>query len=244
MNYLAEVTRWLTAPQNWAGPAGIGNRLSEHVQISLLSVALACVVALPAGLAIGHLRRGRFVVVSVANLGRAIPSFAILALALPVTIGLGLGLGFWPTVIALFLLAIPPILTNTYVGIEGVDADTVEAARGMGMSGAEVLFRLELPLAAPLVVAGLRTSVVQVVATATLAALVAWGGLGRFIIDGFAIRDNVQILGGAILVAALAVAAELLFEALERLVTPMTARSKQAAMPGPGAEAAATGRQA
>lgn len=244
MNYLAEVTRWLTDPQNWAGPAGIGNRLSEHVQISLLSVTLACVVALPAGLAIGHFRRGRFVVVSVANLGRAIPSFAILALALPVTIGLGLGLGFWPTVIALFLLAIPPILTNTYVGIEGVDADTVEAARGMGMSEAEVLFRLELPLAAPLVVAGLRTSVVQVVATATLAALVAWGGLGRFIIDGFAIRDNVQILGGAILVAALAVAAELLFEALERLVTPMTARSKLAAMPGPGAEAAATGRQA
>lgn len=220
IDFVRQVGQWFL--ENWAGQAGIGHRLVEHVEISMLSVAVSAVFALPVGLWIGHTKRGAFFVVSVANLGRAIPSFAILALALPFTIRLGLGLGFWPTVIALFLLGIPPILTNAYTGVANVDADVLESARGMGMRPRQVLFRVELPLAVPLILAGIRTAAVQVVATATLAALVAWGGLGRFIVDGFAVRDNIRIFGGAVLVALLAVATEVVFGSIERVMTPRT----------------------
>ena len=217
MEVLSSVLEWFRDPANWSGSTGVPARILEHIYISFLSVGLSAVVALPAALYIGHTKRAEFLVVSVANLGRAIPSFAILAIMLPITIRMGLGLGFWPTVIALFLLGIPPILTNTYVGIQGVDADTIEAARGMGMTGGQILRKLEVPLAAPLIVAGFRTALVQVIATATLAALVAWGGLGRFIIDGFAVRDDARIAAGAILVAALAIAAELSFGLVQRI---------------------------
>lgn len=220
MNLLQQVFQWFMATENLSGPAGVWARLFEHLQISGLSVGLGALVALPFGLFIGHTRKGEFLVVSITNLGRAIPSFAILAIALPFTIRAGLGLGFWPTVLALWLLAIPPILTNTYVGIQGVDPDAIEAARGMGMSPAQILSKIEVPLAAPLIVVGFRTAAVQVIATATLAALVAWGGLGRFIIDGFAVRDSVQITAGALLVAALAVITELVFGTIQRFVTP------------------------
>ena len=222
MSVLTEAVGWLLDPQNWQGAGGIDTRFVEHVQISALAVGLASVVAIPLGLYIGHTKNAEFVVVSISNIGRAVPSFAILAIALPVTIRLGLGLGFWPTVIALFALAIPPVLTNTYVGVKSVDPDQVEAAKAMGMRPAEILRRLELPLASPLVVAGVRTASVQVVATATLAALVAWGGLGRFIVDGFAVRDNARILGGAFLVAILAISTELALGGLERIVRPRT----------------------
>lgn len=215
----------MTEPANWSGTSGIPNRLVEHVQISALTVMVAAFVAIPAGLFIGHTGKGRFLVVTLSNAGRAIPSFAILALALPFTIKLGLGLGFWPTFVALFVLAVPPILTNTYVGVAGVDRDIVEAARGMGMAGGQILRRLELRLAAPVIMVGMRTAAVEVVATATLAALVAWGGLGRFIIDGFAVRDDARILGGAILVALLAIATELFLGVVEKLVRPVTSSS-------------------
>ncbi len=220
MGVISEAAGWLTDPANWSGPGAIPHRLFEHVQISGVTVLAAALIAIPAGLLIGHTGKGRFLVVTLSNVGRAIPSFAILALTLPVTIKLGLGLGFWPTFIALFVLAVPPILTNTYVGVAGVDRDIVEAARGMGMAGGQVLRRLELRLAAPVIMVGLRTAAVEVVATATLAALVAWGGLGRYIIDGFAVRDDARILGGAILVALLAIATELLMGRVERLVRP------------------------
>ncbi|MBW3588687.1 MAG: ABC transporter permease [Actinobacteria bacterium] len=217
MEVLSAVFEWFRDPANWSGSTGVPARMFEHIYISFLSVGISAAVALPAALYIGHTKRAEFLVTSIANLGRAIPSFAILAIMLPITIRMRLGLGFWPTVIALFLLGIPPILTNTYVGIQGVDADTIEAARGMGMTGGQVLRKLEIPLAAPLIVAGFRTALVQVIATATLAALVAWGGLGRFIIDGFAVRDEARIAAGAILVAALAIAAELSFGLVQRL---------------------------
>jgi osmoprotectant transport system permease protein len=225
MDIAAQALAWFSDPARWSGPGGIPQRLTEHVQISALTTVLAALLAIPVGLYLGHTRRGEFAVVALSNLGRAIPSFAILALALPITIRLGLGLGFWPTVIALFLLAVPPILTNTYVGVAGVDPDTVEAARGMGLSESQILTNLELRLAAPVVMVGLRTAAVQVVATASLAALVAWGGLGRFIIDGFAVRDNAQIVGGALLVTSLAVLTELGLGGVEKLVTPRTASS-------------------
>lgn len=220
MNVLEELFTWLTDPVNWSGFSGIPLRLVEHLRISAISLLAAAAVALPAGLYIGHTRRGEAFVVSIANLGRAIPSFAILALAFPLSLRLGLGLSDWPAIAALFFLGIPPILTNTYVGVKGVDPDTMEAARGMGMSGREVLRSIEIPLAAPLIVAGLRISAVQIVATATLAALVAGGGLGRFIVDGFAQANDGMTMGGAVLVAALAIATELGFGLLERATTP------------------------
>ncbi|HEX2149827.1 MAG TPA: ABC transporter permease [Actinomycetota bacterium] len=222
MGVVAEAFAWLSDGANWSGTGGIPNRLFEHVRISLATVLAAAAIAIPAGLAIGHTGKGRFLVVSLSNVGRAIPSFAILGLALPVAIKLNLGLGFWPTFIALFALALPPILTNTYVGVAGVDRDLVEAARGMGMAETEILRRLEVRLAAPVIMVGLRTASVEVVATATLAAIVAGGGLGRFIIDGFAVRDDARILGGAILVAVLAIFTELFLGGVERLARPRT----------------------
>jgi osmoprotectant transport system permease protein len=224
MNVFAEMARWFADGKNWTGRNGVPTRLLEHIEISAAGVALALLVALPVGLLIGHVRRGEFLAVSIANLGRAIPSFAILSIVFQIMLTYfgKAAFGFWPTVIALFLLAIPPILTNTYVGVEGVDRDTVEAARGMGMTGGQVLTRLELPLALPLMIAGIRTAAVQVVATATLAALIAGGGLGRYIIDGFAQGDTPQVLAGAVLVAVLAILTELGFGLLERVVSPRT----------------------
>ena len=222
--FLSQVVDWFTDPMQWSGSRGIPMRLLEHVITSSASVIIAAAVALPLAMYIGHRRRFELFVVSVANLGRAVPSFGLIVLFL-IMFGLWLR---WPAplrppiILAMVLLAIPPILTNAYVGIQTVDADTVEAARGTGMTEGQVLRQIELPLAAPLIVAGLRTAAVQVVATATLAAIGPGGGLGRFIFDGFATRDLAEVFGGAVLVAVLAIVVELAFGALERLVTPTT----------------------
>ncbi len=221
---IANVLTWLFDSTNWSGSTGIPVRLLQHVELSFSAVAVALLVAIPVGMAIGHTRRAEFLVVSIANLGRAVPSFAILTVVYQLMLNwpktASLAFGYWPTVVALFLLAIPPILTNTYVGIQAVDQDTVEAARGMGLTGRQVLLRLEVPLAMPLIVAGTRTAAVQVVATATLAALIGGGGLGRFIIDGFAQGNEAMAAGGAVLVAVLAILTELAFGVLDRLLRP------------------------
>ncbi len=223
MNIITETVRWFAEGSHWSGSSGVPARVFEHVQIALVAVAIAAIIALPAGLFIGHTRRAEFLAVSAGNLGRALPSFGILALVFPFTLRYAPGsIGFAPTLIALFLLAIPPILTNTYVGIQNVDPDATEAARGMGFSGSQVLFQLEVPLAAGLIVAGFRTAAVQVVATATLGAVFAWGGLGRFIVDGFAQGDDAMIVAGALLVALLAIVTEVAFGVLERAVTAKT----------------------
>jgi osmoprotectant transport system permease protein len=228
MNEFARAIHWIFTASNWDQVnfnTGIRGQLAYHVELSVISLVIAAAVAVPVGLLVGHKRRGQFLAVSVANLGRAIPSFALLVLAFIVISNLWPSLGFsmLPTIIALVLLAIPPILTNTYVGIQSVDADTVEAARGMGLSERQVLTRLEIPLAAPLIMAGLRTSAVTVVATATLAGFAGGGGLGVFLYAGFAQQGQEQVLiGGAILVAVLAIVTEVLFARLERLVTPRT----------------------
>ena len=228
MDVLGDAVRFFTDPTNWSGSTGIPVRLWEHVQISFYATMLAAAVALPAGLTIGHTRKGEFVASSVGNIGRALPSFGVLGLIFPFTLRFFPGsIGFAATLIALFLLAIPPILINTYVGVQNVDRDTVEAARGMGMDWRHLLLVLEIPLAAPLIIAGIRNAAVGVVATATLGALVAWGGLGRFIVDGFAIRDEGQIIAGAVLVAGLAVVTELGIGALERAATPQGLRSRR-----------------
>jgi osmoprotectant transport system permease protein len=207
---------WLTTAAHWSGGGGIVHRLWEHVAVSVVVVAIAMTIAMPIGVVFGHTGRGGFVAINITNIGRALPSFGLLVLfALVLGLRSSFGFGVLPIVLTLVLLAIPPIVTNTYVGVREVDADVREAARGMGMTGMQVLRRVELPLALPLIMAGLRTSAVQVVATATLGAAVAWGGLGRFIVDGFSNRDNPQIFGGAVIVALLAVVTDGLFALLQ-----------------------------
>lgn len=216
MDPLRELAEWFADPARWTGADGIPSRLIEHVGLSGLVVTVALAIALPVGLYIGHTGRGAIVAIGAANLGRAVPSYALLLMFFPI-----FGLGFGTAFPALVLLAIPPVLTNTYVGLRDVDRDTVEAARGMGMTETQLLGIVELPIALPVIVAGARTAAVQVVATATLAALVAGGGLGRYIVDGFALQDDGRLLGGAILVATLALATERLFTLVERrLVSP------------------------
>ena len=206
------VVAWFLDPANWTGTSGIPNRTIEHLQLSILAILIAALVAIPVGLFIGHTGRGAVATVAVGNLGRAVPSYAMLVIFVPI-----LHIGFTNALAALVLLAIPPILTNTYAGMRGVDREMIEAGRGMGMTELALLRRVELPLALPVVIAGLRVAAVAVVATATLAALVGGGALGRFIVDGFALRDTPQLVGGAILVGVLAVLTERSFTLVERL---------------------------
>jgi len=222
---LVALARWLTDPANWQGPHGIPVRVFEHIELSAFSVFVALVIAMPIALYLGHTGRGGFAAINVANVGRALPSLALLALGLVIAISLGLGLGFWPTVFALVPLAIPPIVTNTYVAIREVDRDIVEAARGMGLSEGQILRRIEVPLGLPVILSGIRTAAVNVVATATLGALVAGGALGRFIVDGLALQEYDQLMAGALLVALLAVATEVSFAALERATVPAGMRA-------------------
>jgi osmoprotectant transport system permease protein len=220
MSALSDLVHWLTNPANWQGPHGIPVRLLEHIELSAFSVLVALLIAMPVALYLGHTGRAGFVAINVANVGRALPSLALLAFGLVIAIALGLGLGFWPTVFALVPLAIPPILTNAYVAVREVDRDVVDAARGMGLSEGQILRSIEVPLGLPLMLSGVRTAAVNVVATATLGALVAGGALGRFIVDGLALQEYDQLMAGALLVALLAVATEVSFAALERATVP------------------------
>lgn len=205
------IAAWFLDPSHWSGTNGVPWRVGEHLLMSGLAVAIGVAISLPAGLVIGHTGRGEQVATAVAGLGRAVPSYALLILFVPF-----LGLGFSSALPALILLAIPPILVNTVAGIRDVDADTVEAGRGMGMTAREVLLDVELPAALPAITVGLRTSAVQVVATATLVALVAGGGLGRYIVDGFALQQDDRLFAGALLVALLALATDRAFGLAQR----------------------------
>ena len=220
MTLLGDVARWFADPANWQGPHGIPVRVLEHIELSGLAVVVAVAIAMPVALYLGHVGRGGFIAINVANIGRALPSLALLAFGLIIAISVGLGLGFWPTMFALVPLAIPPIVTNTFVAVRQVDRDVVDAARGMGLAERQILARIEVPLGLPLMLAGIRTAAVNVVATATLGALVAGGALGRFIVDGLALQEYDQLMAGALLVALLAVATEVSFAALERATVP------------------------
>jgi osmoprotectant transport system permease protein len=215
--FFSRLYDWFTTAANWHGEGGIPNRLWEHFQLCALAVGVAALVAIPLGVFFGHRKRGAFVAATVVNVGRALPSFAILAIAV---ITLGFGIGFWPIWLALFVLAMPPMFTNSVTAIHGVRPDVLESARGMGMRPRKILFAVELPLAAPLIVAGLRIAAVTVIATAPLGALIAWGGLGRFIIDGLSVQDYPQVAGGAIIVALFSIAAEIGFGFIEKGLTP------------------------
>jgi osmoprotectant transport system permease protein len=195
-------------------PGLLADKIGEHLLLSGAALAVSLLIAVPLGLWLGHLHRGSFIAVTLANIGRALPSLAVIAILLA-----PLGVGFFTNMVALVVLAVPPILTNTYVAIDGVDRDAVEAASGMGMRDRDVLLRVELPLGLPLLFAGVRTAAVYVVATATLAGIAGGGGLGDIIVDQASYRLQ-GVLGAAICVALLALAVEVLFAGLQRAVTP------------------------
>jgi osmoprotectant transport system permease protein len=219
VNYFQQAIEWLNDPLNWTNPGGIEERLVEHLRISAAAVLLGCLIAWPLGVWLGHVGRGGGLVVLVSNVTLAIPTLALLTLISLSAIGFG-----EPAIIlALTVFAIPPLLANAYTGLREVDPEVRDAARGMGLSGWQMLWRVELPLAVPYLAAGFRTAAVQVVATASLAALVAGGGLGQIISEGFGLTLAVgggQVIAGGILVAALALLVEGTFAMVERMVTP------------------------
>lgn len=235
-----------TDPANWDGPRGIPIRLWEHLLLSVFAVAVATAIALPAGLYIGHTNRFAMLGINLANVGRAIPSYAVMVMILPVALAwaptLGydprLGLSFIPIFLAMVLLAIPPILVAAFSGLREVDRDLVESARGMGMRERQILGRIELPLAAPILVGGFRTAMLQVIATATIGAILSGGGLGRFVIDGIARRNDGMLYAGVILVAGLAIGVDVGMSWLQRRLMPRGLRPEMTARgAAPGASA-------
>ena len=218
MNFLGRVVDWFTTAAHWQGDTGVPHRLLEHMQISLAAVLTAALIALPIGVGLGHLRRGGVLATNVANVGRALPSLALLIVFQGI-----FGIGTKTAYAAMVALALPPMLTNSYVGMRDVDRDVREAAKGMGMSGRQTLWRVELPMAAPLILAGVRTAAVNVIATATLAAIVAGGGLGRFIVDGLAQQDSPQVFAGALLVAVLSIVTDAVLGWIQRRLVASSA---------------------
>jgi osmoprotectant transport system permease protein len=214
------IVHWLTDPANWSGPDGVPTRLFEHVWYCALALVVASVVAIPSGLAIGHTGRGRFLAVNLAGAARAIPSLGLLyVLVLWLFPKLSGDSAFLvPTLIVLVILAIPPLMAGAYAGVEGVDPAARDAARGMGMTGGQVLRKVEVPCALPLVFSGLRSATLQVVATATIAAVAGTGGLGRYLIDGQKVQDFPQMASGALIVALLALGSDLLLALVQRRV--------------------------
>lgn len=223
MSAIGEFIDYITTAGNWTGPKGLWRLTLNQLLVSGIAVTVAAVIAIPAGLGFGHTRRGGLTAMSVANIGRALPSFAVLVLAFGVFSQAGRGLSIWPTAVALTLLAIPPMFTNTYTGVRGVDPGTLDAAAGMGMRRIQQLLKVEAPIALPLVMTGLRVSTTQVVATATLGAWVGFQCLGTLIFEGFAQQDDGKILTGAIFVSALTIAIEVALARLERRLSPWAA---------------------
>jgi osmoprotectant transport system permease protein len=223
MNSFQQMINWLNDPLNWSNPDGIVTRLLEHLRLSGGAVLLACLVAWPIGISLGRRGRGSALVVLLSNATQAIPVIAPLTI-LPLT---AIGFGARPVILALALFAIPPLLATAYTGMREVDPEVRDAARGMGLSGWQLLRGVELPLAVPYLAAGLRTATVQVIATAGLAALVNGGGLGMIVSAGLGIGIAVgggQILAGGLLIAGLALAVEALLAGVQRLVTPAAFR--------------------
>ncbi|CAL9490410.1 ABC transporter permease [Streptomyces thermolilacinus] len=205
MGVVGDAWAWLTTGANWQGEAGVWHRLGEHLWFSGVALLASCLIALPLAFWLGHIGRGGALAVNVSNVGRAVPTLAVLVLLTLTPLGRHGGI---PAIVALVLFAVPPLLTNTYLGMREVDRAVVEAARGMGMSGGQLFRTVELPLALPMVMTGLRLAAVQVIATATLAAMAGEGGLGRIITAGFHTYDTAQVFAGALLVGALALLVE------------------------------------
>lgn len=211
---------YLTSSSSYSGPSGITHRLVQHLEYSGTALLFTVLIALPLGLVLGHLRRGGFVVLSLANLGRAVPAFGIIVLFAVSALGVNLT----TLTITLVLFALPQVLTNTYTGVAEIDPGVVQAARGIGMSGAQILRRTELPLAMPLIAAGIRGATVQIVGTATIAAYAGAGGLGQIVFRGYASNLRQYQIGGAVLVVLLALVAQGVLALVQRLVTPAPLR--------------------
>jgi osmoprotectant transport system permease protein len=234
MNYFSDGITWLNDPLNWTNPGGLFDRLIEHLEITGWAVLIGCLIGWPLGIWLGHRGRGGPVVITLANLTLALPTLALLTI-LPLT---PLGFGERPVIVALAVFAVPPLLANAYTGLRSIDPETREAARGMGLSGGQMLRQVELPLAVPYLAAGLRTAAVQVVATAALATFVNGGGLGEIIGAGFGLGINVgggQIVAGGIVVVILALTVEGLLALLQRLVTPPPLRAARRRRPSEAA---------
>lgn len=222
MTLLTELLAWFSEPAHWQGSDGIPTRVAEHLYFVAISVLLGALVALPLGIGLGHWRRGGLLAINLANVGRAIPS-----LGLVVMMFFLVGYGDLPALIALVALAIPPIVTNAYTGMIEVDARVRQAAIALGMTSRQRLWQVEVPLAIPMIMAGVRTSVVQVMATATLAAYVGLGGLGRYLIDGLGQRDTLKVLAGALIVALMAMLTELALAGIQRALSPRVATARE-----------------
>lgn len=230
MSVIQDTIDWFTSATQWQGPDGIPHRVLEHLEYSGLAFAITVALALPAGMVLGHMRRGRFsrvlgfLTLGSTNAARALPTLGLLILAVILTSG-----GLIPTLIPLIALAVPPVLVNTFTGIQQVEPELRDAAEGMGLTGLQVLLRVELPVALPLILLGLRTAAIQIVSTATIAAYVGLGGLGRYIIDGLKQQEYASSTGGAILVIGLALIIQLAFTGLHRVaVSPGVRRTGSA----------------
>jgi osmoprotectant transport system permease protein len=221
MSFFHYAWAWLSVPQQWQGSGGIPARILQHLFYSGISLLVAALIAIPLGIWIGHTGRGAFLVANTANAWRAIPTLGLLVFMV-------IWLGFSPLawLIPLVVLAIPPILINAYEGVAGVDPGLTDAARGMGMTPWQMVRKVEVPVALPLIMLGLRTGAIFVVATATIAAYIGLGGLGRYIIDGLATNNYGEVAGGAALVVGLALAVQVAFVGLRRLVVPAGLRKQ------------------
>ncbi|MFB8282589.1 ABC transporter permease [Nocardia colli] len=222
MNLFLDAWHYLTDGANWSGPAGIEHRIAEHLWYSFLTIVISAAVALPLGLVIGHTKRGAALLVGFANAMRALPTLGLLTFLV-----LGLGLGLIPPLLALVTVGIPPLLAGAYAGIANVPADVVDASRAMGMTETQILFRVEVPNALPILLTGLRGATLQVVATATIAAYVNLGGLGRYIFDGISLYKYDRVLVGALLVAVLAMVLDGLLAFAVWASTPGTGRLRR-----------------
>ncbi|GAA5000965.1 ABC transporter permease [Actinopolymorpha pittospori] len=238
------IFRWFADPDNWSGSAGIPMRVLEHLEYSVVALLIAALIGIPLGLFIGHTGKGTFFAAGLANALRSLPSLGLLVLmALILGSRISSDLVYViPSIVVLVVLAVPPILASTYAGVQGVDPAARDAAYGMGMTGWDVLRRVEAPCALPLILSGVRSAMLQIIATATIAAITSLGGLGRYIVDGQAVRDYSQMVAGSILVALLAIVVEAVLAGVQRLVVPagLTGRDRQRRTPD--TERAATAR--
>ncbi|MCL2803413.1 MAG: ABC transporter permease [Micrococcales bacterium] len=213
MNNWSAAFAWLTDTSNWVGAQGIPTRVGQHLVITATAMALASLFALPVGIAIGHTRRGAVLIAGLAGAARAVPTLGLLTL-----FGLGLGIGLKAPLLALVVLAIPSLMAGAYAGIQAVDPTVVDAARAIGLREGHIVWRVEIPLAAPVIIGGIRAATLQVVATATLAAYIADQGLGRYLFAGLKTRDYAQMVGGALIVILLALVMEVVLATVQRLV--------------------------
>lgn len=215
MDQLQLVLDWFGNASHWTGDRGIPVRILEHLNFSATALGIAFIIGFPLGVTLGFFNKGQSVVVGLVNTVRALPTLGLLTIFVILS-----GIGLLPVLLSLIIIAVPPILVATFEGVRGVDRSITDAAHAMGMSRQRTAYLVQVPISAPLIVVGIRNSAIQVVSTATIAAFVGIGGLGRFVFDGLASRDFGQLAGGAVLVAILALAVEFVLTVIQRIVTP------------------------